>query len=511
MLPKSVLPVLLLLVGVLLQPSYADPSPDFGIKATITATTNIVRQIGTLNTAFDNVDDMSLTLSAGYTVLDDMKAAIIFIGSKVTAAGKVLTSALTTLAGDRSNDVNGAFAPVYNAIGALRTLLQTGFTAQFTTLQRQGIFITNQLTDSFKAILTRLTLISGALDRLKAGVTAARDAPGNPPNGISPDNLSRYVTSKMTFDLQDALSRLTSDLPLVQFIVEETQRKLSIADQFLGDMRIEAETVIGDTTNAEQRFESDVSTVSTSVVAALNERVKPSYNEQLQTIGTVQSKLEAIGTYTDDLKPALDRLAELLNEAGITARTIEIENAFTQYNNDLDGTIASVTAVERFFIDESCSGLVSVIDALVANSPYSNFCFSKFSPRLFTQYALSFYIVSECYDIETERIFRLQDLMSLIVGMIVYDVEDLGDAIITCALLTDGSNCVTTIGPYYEKLATTVDEKQAYMVNFILSETKFSLQRVSSCINKAKYSTVISVVAIVENLKTCSKNGPSIA
>ncbi|XP_035915742.1 uncharacterized protein LOC118513715 [Anopheles stephensi] len=511
MLLNSALPatLLLLLLGVLLQRTEADPSPDFGIRATISATSNVVRQSSKVGTAFDYIDDMNLALTGGYQLLENMKEAILFVGSKVATAGVAFSTALNTLATDRSNDVNGAFAPVYNAIAALRTLLQSGFAAQFTTLQKQGTFITNQLTDSFKSILARLTLFKDALDRLKAGVTAARDAPGNPPNGISSENLNRFVTTKMMFDLQDALSRLSADAPLVEYIVEETQRKLSVADVFVGEMRTEAEIVVGDTTNAKERFETDVGTVSTNTVALFTDRVKPVYNEQLQTIAPVQSTLEAITTFPDDLKPALDQLAEVLNEAGITLVTTTITNAFTKYDDDLDESIASATSVESFFIAETCGGLVSVIDALVANSPNSNFCFSKFSPRLFTQYALSFYIVSECYDIETERMYKLQDLLALIVGMIIYDAEDLGEAISTCALLTDGAHCVTTIGPYYEKLATAVDEKQDYIINFIQSETNYSLQRISSCVNAAKYTTVTSVAAIVSNLNTCSLNGPS--
>ncbi|EAL39645.2 AGAP008138-PA, partial [Anopheles gambiae str. PEST] len=158
-----------------------------------------------------------------------MKAAVLYIGSNVTAAGMTFTTALNTLAADRSNNVNGTFAPVYQAITAMRTLLQTGFTDQFAALSKQGPFITKQFNDAFRSILDRLTLFTGALDRMKTGVTSARDAAGNPPNGISSDNLARYVPLKLSIDLQDALSRLNADIPLVTYIVEETQRRLSTA------------------------------------------------------------------------------------------------------------------------------------------------------------------------------------------------------------------------------------------------------------------------------------------
>uniref|UniRef100_A0A182W716 Uncharacterized protein n=1 Tax=Anopheles minimus TaxID=112268 RepID=A0A182W716_9DIPT len=507
MLLKTVFPVLLLL-GVV-QRIGAEPRPDFGIKATISGTQNVVKQSGKVSTSLDLVDDLDVTLTSGYKLLQDMKTAIVYIGTSVTTAGKAFTTALNTLSADRSNDVNAAFAPVYNEITAMRTLLQQGFTAQFTVLQKQGAFITKQLTDSFKSILDRLTLFSGALDRMKAGVTAARDAPGNPPNGISTTNLNRYVPSKLTFDLQDALARLNAEIPLVEYIVKETQRKLSMADVFLEDMRTEAQTAISDTKNAKDMLESDVTSISTNIVAPFNERVGPVYNEQLQAINNVQSTLQALSTYADDLKPALDSLALLLNADGITSIISAIEGAFDTYKTDVDASVASSASVAQFFVGETCEGLRSVIDALVANSPYSNFCFSKFSPRLFNQFALAFYTVSECYEFETFRLYKLQDLMALIVNMIIYDVEDLGDAISNCALLTDGAPCLTLIGPHYEKLSITVDEKQDYMVSFIQAETKFSLQRLGACITASKYTTVISVAAIISNLNTCTLNGPT--
>ncbi|XP_052899509.1 uncharacterized protein LOC128305912 [Anopheles moucheti] len=505
MLLKSVFPVLLLLGA--LQRIEAEPRPDFGIKATIAGTANVVKQSNKASSTFDIVDNVDLPLTNGYKLLENMKAAVIYIGSKVTTNGMAFTTALNTLAADKSNDVNAAFAPVYNAITTLRTLLQSGFTAQLTALEKQGTFITKQLLDAFKSILDRLTLISGALDRLKAGVIAARDAPGNPPNGISTANLNRYVTSKMTFDLQEALARLYGDIPLVEFVVSGTQGRLSMADVFLGEISTEANTAISDAKNTKDMLQSDVNTISMNIVAPFNDRVTPVYSDQLQAIGNVQSTLQALSTYTDDLKPALDSLALLLNTDGITTVTNAIGAAFDTYNSDMDGSIASATSVGQFFIAETCDGLRKVIDALVADSPNSNFCFSKFSPRLFNQYALAFYTVSECYDFETFRLYKLQDLMAQVVNMIIYDVEDLGDAISTCALLTDGAPCLTLIGPHYEKLATTVDEKQDYIVNFIQAETKFSLQRLGACVTTSKYTIIISVAAIVSNLNSCIQTG----
>lgn len=64
------------------------------------------------------------------------------------------------------------------------------------------------------------------------------------------------------------------------------------------------------------------------------------------------------------------------------------------------------------------------------------------------------------------------------------------------------------IGPYYETLATTISQKQAYILSFIQEETKFSLQRLSSCVVAAKYTTIISVAATVSNLNSCILTGP---
>uniref|UniRef100_A0A182NUF6 Uncharacterized protein n=1 Tax=Anopheles dirus TaxID=7168 RepID=A0A182NUF6_9DIPT len=487
----------------------AEPSPDFGIKATVLGTANVVKQSGKVSATFDLVDNMNIPLTGGYALLDNMKTAVLYISSKVTSTGMAVSTALNTLAADRSNDVNGAFAPVYAAINALRTLLQSGFTAQYAALQKQGNFITTQLGDAFKSILDRLTVLVTALDRMKAGVTAARDAPGNPPNGISPDNLSRNVPAKLTFDLLDALSKLEGVISLVTFVVEDEQRKLSTADVFLGEMRTEGQTVIGnDVHSAKGLFDSERGTIATNVAGQFADPLGVVYGTQMQALGLVQSTVQAFDTYTNDLKPALDSLSLLLNADGIAALATAVADTFGEYGTAVDASIASTASVEQFFIGETCVGLRSVIDALVANSPHSPFCFAKFSPKLFNQFALSFYAVSECYDVETIRLYRLQDLLTLVIGMIVYDVEDLGEAISSCAQRTTGPACLTLIGPYYEQLATTIDEKQAYVLSYLEEETKISLQRLGSCVTTAKYMTAISVAAIISNLGTCTVRGP---
>uniref|UniRef100_A0A6E8VW46 Protein TsetseEP domain-containing protein n=1 Tax=Anopheles coluzzii TaxID=1518534 RepID=A0A6E8VW46_ANOCL len=506
LLKSALLPVLLLLGA--LQRIEAEPRPDFAIKATISGTGNVVKNSGKVSASFDLVDNLNLTLTSGYNLLNDMKAAVLYIGSNVTAAGMTFTTALNTLAADRSNNVNGTFAPVYQAITAMRTLLQTGFTDQFAALSKQGPFITKQFNDAFRSILDRLTLFTGALDRMKTGVTSARDAAGNPPNGISSDNLARYVPLKLSIDLQDALSRLNADIPLVTYIVEETQRRLSTADTFVGQMRTEGQTMVNDAKSSKDVLLSDVDTISTNVMDAVDNRVVPVYNEQVAALATVQTALQAITTYGDDLQPALDSLAAVLDANGTSALTADIDARFTAYQTGVNASVANSSSVEQFMVGETCVGLRSVVEALVASSPYSKFCYSKFSPQIFNQFALSYYTVSECYDFEVFRLYQLQDLMSLVVTMIIYDVEDLGAAITICAPLTDGAPCLTMIGPYYETLATTIGQKQAYILSFIQEETKFSLQRLSSCVVAAKYTTIISVAATVSNLNSCILTGP---
>uniref|UniRef100_A0A182PPK4 Uncharacterized protein n=1 Tax=Anopheles epiroticus TaxID=199890 RepID=A0A182PPK4_9DIPT len=508
MLIKSVLLPVLVLLGVL-QHTEADPHPDFGIKATISSTSNVLRAVGRISTSFGEIDKLNLPLTSGYTLLDNMKTAILQIGGTIKSDGTAFTAALTALVNDRSNDINTVYERVAQTVTTLRTPMQSGFIQQLAALEKQGPFIKNQLSDAFKSILARLTLFSDALNRMKQGVTAARDAPGNPPNGISSENLARFVPLKLSIDLQEALTRLNADIPLVTFVVEETQRRLSQGDTFIEQMHTEGQTVVGDARTSKEVLQMDVTTIGNNVNDAIRDRVVSVYTEQVQAIEKVQTELQAVSTYTDDLKPALDSLAAELNAGGITALKGDIETRFTAFNTLVDQSVASAESVEQWLVEEICTGLSSVVGVLVALSPNSDFCFSKFSQEIFNQFAVSFYIVSECYDFEVFRLYQLQDLLSLVITMIIYDVEDLGSAITTCAPLKDGAACVTMIGPYYETLANTVRQKKAYILSFIQDETKISLQRLGACIIAAKYTTAISVAATVSNLDTCTITGPS--
>ncbi|XP_052864522.1 uncharacterized protein LOC128271124 [Anopheles cruzii] len=499
-----------LLLCVSLQCVAAEPKPDLGIKATISGASRITTLSSQLSANFDKIDNTNVPLTSGYSLLVNMKAALLNIGSRLASAGMTLASTISTLAANKTNDVNGAFAPVYTAIGALQTLLSSGYSAQFITLQAQGLFITKQFNDAFGSVAQGLTALSGALDRLKAGLIAARDAPGNTATAVSTANVNKYVKTVMISDVQDALSSISASLPLVQYIIDSVQGRLATSDAFVTDVTNEADTMLGEVDDDQQTFADATASIASDIGTAFNVTITPVYAAQLAAIADVQGALSSISSYQQDLQPVLGMLDTLLDADGISALQTDIANALGNFVTQVDESIAGTDAIATLFKSEGCGAIKATIDALVASGPYASFCFSKFSPRSFNQFALTFYDVSECKVIEVIRLGSLQTLMQVIIDMIVFDVEDLGEAIASCAPLSNGAACLTLIGSYYDELAITIDAKQSYMVDVLIQETNFSLQRLNACVTVAKYSMVISLAALVTDLTECTVSGPNV-
>uniref|UniRef100_A0A182IT70 Protein TsetseEP domain-containing protein n=1 Tax=Anopheles atroparvus TaxID=41427 RepID=A0A182IT70_ANOAO len=490
-----------------LQHAVADPRPDFAIKATITGTARVITLSNQLSATFDRVDNTNIPLTAGYSLLENMQNALVQIGTKVTTAGMAISTALNALAANSSNNVTEFFQAVTTAINTFSTLLQSGLTEHLTVLQQQGNFITDKFTDGFNEIKPRLAALSGALDRLKAGVTAARDAPGNTATAVSTTNLRKHVTPKMVQDVQDALTLLNADIPLIQFIVESTQKRLALADVFVADMAQEAQDNAALVATEYANLKTEVTSIGESVGNAFVDLVTPVYDAQLAAIGEVQTTIESLSSYPIDLQPALNSLALLMDANAIATLSTSIEGVFTAYNTALDGSIASASSIEDFFVDEACEALQQLVVALAASGNYAQYCFTKYASKVYNQFALAYYLISDCYENEKVRLHRLQDLTALIIDMIIYDIEDLGEAITSCAPLNDGASCLTLIGPFYEILATTIDDKQGYLLDYITDETEHSQQRLSACVKVTRYTMVSELVPISINLGTCTVTG----
>ncbi|KFB46419.1 hypothetical protein ZHAS_00014418 [Anopheles sinensis] len=508
----NALPLLVLVVvlGTTLQHARAEPRPDFGIKAVLSGTPRVITLSTTLSNTFDKVDNTNLPLVSGYNLLNNMKTALLQIGTKITTKGTAITTALNTLAADKSN-VNAAplFQAVSTAITELSQLVQTGLTAELAVLKQLNSksLIVDGLGDGFRSIVEKLNGLSGALDRLKAGVIAARDAPGNSPTAVSSNNLRKFITSTMVPDVQDALTRLNGEVPSVQYVIESAQKRLVVADAFISDIKDEAQENVGFVRDDFQDLQNKATIVGENIAAGFDDLVTPVYNAQLAALSAVQSTIEGISTYADDLQPALTSLDLLLEADFLGTLTTSLEDEFANYNTALDGSIGTDTAIKSFFVAEACGVVKSLVNSLAASGDYAEYCFVKYSNKAYSQFGIAYYLLSQCYQVEQVRLERLQDLTATITQMIIYDIEDLGEAISSCAPLNDGAPCLTLIGPHYEVLATTIDDKQTYLLNYVDKELKLSLQRVGACVAVSKYSMVVALQPIPANLATCNASG----
>uniref|UniRef100_A0A182NUF7 Secreted protein n=1 Tax=Anopheles dirus TaxID=7168 RepID=A0A182NUF7_9DIPT len=480
-----------------------EPRPDFGVNVAIAGSVQVKTAAGGAGTNFDNIDYKTISLKSHYARLGALKQALTKIGGDIALTGMQLTSKLEALA-PSVGTMPQVYDDVTGAIATLRTLLETGLAAQKTAIEQLvGTYITDMLNDAADDLLGTLTRLSAQVALLQKGVNDAVAAYGT---SLTATLIRRYVSPKVIYELLRALHDLKSDLPLVTYIIELTLGHLSTADVFITEFMTGVTDKVVETMMHYDGLKQEVVKSAWQVPEALIAPVRISYNKQIAYMAFIKDSLAAMGSYEPHLKPVLDAYETLL---GSTNRLAIINNMAAIYSSYLRNVVTLDDYLDRFYDQKLCGPVKAVLQVLIASGPWADYCFSKYSPRLFGLVSVNSNRFLMCYQIEAERLSRLGELVDRLTVQIIYDIEDLGVHLSDCFyLLENGSKCIEGIGPYYKELVANLKLKIDDLLQLLTVQTNASYRRAAACVAGGKCGFVASAEAIVRDVKLCDEKGP---
>ncbi|XP_053662021.1 uncharacterized protein LOC128711182 [Anopheles marshallii] len=487
------------------QSTLAYPRPDFGINGVVSGSALVKSTSNELSAAATATGSASFTPNSGYTKLSTVSNALQAIGDAVVDAGTAVASALNTLSTDTGGPTSTVFGAVNTKIDAFTGLLNGPFSGNLATLtSNTGADIPKQFQDSFTATKTSLSALKSTLATLKTNIDAAKTAAGGS-SSVSAAIIRAKVPAKSVNDVVTAIRNLKTNMPLIQYVIESSLDNLRLIDSFVKDINTEVTgTVTGRYKISYEGFQLNLGTEASTINSKLTAGVGSPVSS---IISSIKADLDANAKYTSDLATPIGNLANsILNT--VSAKTTVITTAFTIYSTAVANVFADLASTLGSSI---CGAIKSVSEAQIANGGFSDFCFSKFSPRVFAQVALTIDAFDVCYEKEVNRLISFESSVQNVAVQISYNTADLLDNLSACLALpttdTKGA-CFTMLGPYYTAVGTKVDSLLTSVSNLVAAEATASYNRLGACLNTAIASTALVSAGIKTDTTACMTSGP---
>uniref|UniRef100_A0A182M9K4 Secreted protein n=1 Tax=Anopheles culicifacies TaxID=139723 RepID=A0A182M9K4_9DIPT len=496
--------VLVSLLASFLQCTDALPSPDFGVNATINpARSEVLSEALRLLAAFNEVSDVSVTLSSGTTILTQMQTAIVSVGRKVQSSGVTLTQRLQTLATSNGPSIPGAFNPVYEAIEALNNLTTNGLNTEMMSIRAVvPSYVTQKFNEVFGDLRRALGQLSGRLQTLERDVRNARTAAGNG-NPITSTHVRNNVSAKTQSDVTKALVELRLKVTEVRYMVWTMLFYLKDADSFLQDIVRQVNGFGNALSFSLYQFSEGMNRLKLTVVQYSRSAFGCSLAEQNATLVQIVPALSAIANFSSTLQQPLANLLTALTSPSLSSRVNSFVLGFDSY---ISGRVAASNLMRQFLLSQTCQLVRKVLLTLISFGPQNEFCFNRFSSRVFGIYELHHNCVSKCYEAELDRFTTVAQFLQHAVDVLLYDVEDLADNLSVCVNLLEGR---TTCIEQYGMLYTAVLREFTKMLNdtekLYGEEFAASAKRLDACLSSSQYTTLNAIRMNEQRLEACQQ------
>uniref|UniRef100_A0A182NUG1 Secreted protein n=1 Tax=Anopheles dirus TaxID=7168 RepID=A0A182NUG1_9DIPT len=431
-----------LLLGI----GHAEPVPDFAINVAISGSATVSSLALETKVLFQSISSSTLQLKSGYNRLAAVTTALEQISSKIVTAGTALTQAISTMSLNNNGPIATYFNDISTALSTLQGLVGNGLSSQMATLnQNIDNFVTAKLQDSFRSMSTSLGLLSQAVAAMRTAVTSAKNASGSSPT-VSPTTAKKYVTARIITDLTNAIRLLKSDIPIMVLVVHATLGSFQDADVYLTGITGEAELRVQDIVGYGSDFETDVN----AFAGALKTNTRTELDTPYQALKLdYANELKATVEADTDFKSAIDGLFTKLDTLLADGATIS-----STFDSTVNAYLAHVLALDddltTFYGTSMCSVIKMVVQVVIKNGPYAQFCFSKFAQKVFNLFVTHTYDAADCYRLQVYRLEQLRTAIHSIVQLILHDIEELLENVQQCVRLNDYPHCV----PFFIKRAS---------------------------------------------------------
>ncbi|XP_053673477.1 uncharacterized protein LOC128723737 [Anopheles nili] len=486
------------------QSILAIPRPDFAISGSISGSATVKQAGIDLSTDAAKVGEKTLTVASGYTSLVTVSDALQAIGDSIVSAASDVGNAIRLLSIDNQGTIDVAFTEVSNKIGTLKTLLAGTFDGKLDSITTiTGSYIKNQFKDAFATTTTTLNSLTTALTALKKDVTAAKTAAGNGP--ITAAHIRANVKPKSVSDVLSFVRSLRSNMPLIRFVIDSSLDNVAAADGFVTDLKVDLLAGIAAYGVNLAAYQQAVTTQGTDVGPKLTTAVGTSPS---MILADIQSALDAASWYLSSLSTPLGSLNTALTTEVNTANTAIAASLSTYAGNvpNLQQNLQSTLGTTL------CVAIKAVSEVQIANGPYSDFCFSKFSPRVISQITLTVDAIEVCFEKELTRLVSLEGLATMVGQQLAFNTEDLLANMNFCLGITvsdDQATCFKSLKPYYTAIASKASALLTTLKSVVASEATASYNRLGACIIASLGVTSISAAEASSGVRTCLTAGPT--
>uniref|UniRef100_A0A182SMP5 Protein TsetseEP domain-containing protein n=1 Tax=Anopheles maculatus TaxID=74869 RepID=A0A182SMP5_9DIPT len=485
------------------QSILAYPRPDFAINGVVSGTAQVKTAAGELNTAIGKTGEGSVTPTSGYILLTTISNNLQAIGDAIVGSGTELGNALNNLAADSTGPVATVFDGVIAKLDAFDGVLKGTFSGKLSAIGTDtGVYIPKQFADAFKTTGITLAALKSALSTLKADVQSAKTASGSS-TSVSSAIIRAKIPAKSVNNVLTQIRQLKANMPLIQFVIDSSLDNLNMVDTFIIEMKKEVDRGTGLYTTSIQAFQANLG------VEALNVGNKVSIgigSSITSLISTIKAELDTVTKYTEDLAPKISAL----DTAFTTTLATKVGAASSAYNTYSTNVPTLITDLVASLGQALCSPIKAVSLVQIANGGFSDFCFSKYSPRVFAQVSLTIDAFDVCFEKELSRLITLEGVVLSIAEQIAFNTADLFDNLSVCLDLPTANQgaCFTTLTPYYTKLAEKSEAHLTTIANLVTAETKASFNRLGACLFVSLSSTTLSATDIASTATSCLTAGP---
>uniref|UniRef100_A0A182SKL4 Uncharacterized protein n=1 Tax=Anopheles maculatus TaxID=74869 RepID=A0A182SKL4_9DIPT len=482
--------------------------PDFGMKGIVVGSSVAIETSSSASFIMGALSEYKIQLGSDYQLLYNMQNAYYSVAEKFTMAGIALTDKLILLVDDDSGIVMPPFQSTISALSNLQSVIDTGYTQEFLTLQnRDKMFITDRLKDSFKYISQTFTLLDETLRLLQTAAEQAQAAAGGNGQPVSLASSRKLVTPRLINSLLNTLVKIPAAISPLIFSVHDPLAQLDRADSYITTAKGDIEAALLQAHQAVVNFNGNIRQLkqeTNTVIAS----VTTNYNDQMTLIGDILPKLEASTNYMYELQTALQIFEETASIPSIKEKTSEVNVTIEEYVNvskTFDDDLVTVYGVRI------CPALRGVVQVLVASGPYSTYCYKKYSQRVIDLAVHNFYDIGECYEQELNRLYSMSRLITDITNLVMFNFADLFENLNTCANIlpcpTACDPCVDTLGKLLDTQSRLMEEKFDLILQIVPYETKASLQRLKSCTAFSKYKLIADAYDLLKNVYQCEETG----
>uniref|UniRef100_A0A182U4J1 Protein TsetseEP domain-containing protein n=1 Tax=Anopheles melas TaxID=34690 RepID=A0A182U4J1_9DIPT len=456
----------------------AYPRPDFAINGVVSGSVTVKTVATGLSADIANAGIGTVNLTSGYTVLSTLSTSLEFIGDEIIRVAAPLASQLTNLSIDDVGPIETVYAAINASIIQFDALIDGGLNDTIANIYNAAgtDYIVKQFADAFKSTKLTLDQLIKAVDQLKSDVDKARTAAGST-NPIPSATIRANIPARTVNSVITAIRNLRARVPLITYVIDSSLDNLHLVDLFIIELQNEVEDGAARYQQSYQAFQFNLDVESTSV----NTQLTTNYGANVSTIiSGIQTDLENNAVYISDLQTNINSLSSAYES--IDTEADKIAFAFNIYSTNVPNLIGNIMTE---LATRLCNPLQTVSKVQIANAGFSDFCFSKYSPRVFSLVQLTVDAFDMCFEKELARLMNLSPVVERIATQISYNTADLLSNLNVCLAIVDPTAegaCFTTIAPYYAVLATKVTAHTTTVINLVNAETTASFNRLGACL-----------------------------